>query len=79
MCPWLWPFTAINLCRQPVLPCHLTRLREPLRLEYKENPEYGLRLILTYRPTMSFLCPLDKCVALAKASILSPATLGDGA
>ncbi len=37
----------------------------------QDNPEYGLRLILTFQPSMSFLTPLDKCMALAKTSMLS--------
>jgi transformation/transcription domain-associated protein len=49
------------------------------RLKYKENSEYGLRLILTFKPSLSFLTPLDTCMALAKASLFSPTLLGDGA
>jgi hypothetical protein len=53
-------------------------LKEPQQLEYKDNPEYGLRLILTFRPTLSFLTPLDKCMVLAKQALLASQTLGDG-
>eukprot|EP00955_Chlamydomonas_euryale_P048107 353874-Chlamydomonas_euryale.AAC.2 len=41
------------------------------RLEYRSNPEHGLRLILTFRPNTSFLVPLDKCVALARAGLFA--------
>ncbi|KAL6756896.1 hypothetical protein V8C86DRAFT_2435829, partial [Haematococcus lacustris] len=34
-------------------------LRDPPRLDYKDNPEFGLRLILTFQPQLSFLTPLD--------------------
>jgi hypothetical protein len=36
-------------------------LADPGPLEYKDNPEHGLRLILTFRPNTSFLVPLDRC------------------
>ncbi len=36
----------------------------------QDNPEYGLRLILTFQPSMSFLTPLDKCMALARNAML---------
>lgn len=35
----------------------------------RDNPEHGLRLILTFKPNTSFLVPLDKCVALAKGGL----------
>jgi hypothetical protein len=35
-------------------------LRDPGPLDYKDNPEHGLRLILTFRPNTSFLVPLDR-------------------
>lgn len=44
-------------------------LGQPQVLEYKENPEHAIRLILTFKPQTSFLVPLDKCVALAQAGI----------
>lgn len=45
-------------------------LKEPLALECKENPEHGLRLILTFEPNTSFLVPLDRCIYLARAAVL---------
>lgn len=45
-------------------------LKEPLALECKENPEHGLRLILTFEPTISFLVPLDRCIYLAIATVM---------
>ncbi|KAG6485829.1 hypothetical protein ZIOFF_054394 [Zingiber officinale] len=44
-------------------------LREPLALECKENPEHGLRLILTFEPSTPFLVPLDRCIYLAMAAV----------
>ncbi|KAI3989472.1 hypothetical protein MKX01_022747 [Papaver californicum] len=45
-------------------------LKEPLALECKENPEHGLRLILTFEPSTPFLVPLDRCISLAVAAVL---------
>ncbi|KAK8653078.1 hypothetical protein V6N13_127093 [Hibiscus sabdariffa] len=45
-------------------------LKEPLALECKENPEHGLRLILTFEPSTPFLVPLDKCINLAVAAVI---------
>ncbi|CAL9045632.1 unnamed protein product [Musa banksii] len=45
-------------------------LREPLALECKENPEHGLRLILTFEPSTPFLVPLDRCIYLAVAAVM---------
>ncbi|KAG0495758.1 hypothetical protein HPP92_000449 [Vanilla planifolia] len=45
-------------------------LREPLMLECKENPEHGLRLILTFEPSTPFLVPLDRCIYLAVAAVM---------
>ena len=44
-------------------------LRSPAELEYKENPEHGLRLILTFHPATSFLVPLDRSIALCRAAV----------
>ena len=44
-------------------------LRSPAELEYKENPEHGLRLILTFQPSTSFLVPLDRSIALCRAAV----------
>ncbi|KAG6555625.1 hypothetical protein Mapa_002860 [Marchantia paleacea] len=49
-------------------------LKEPLALECKENPEHGLRLILTFEPTTSFLVPLDRCIYLARAAVMGTQT-----
>ena len=46
-------------------------LAEPLELELKDNPEHGLRLILTFQPQTSFLVPLDRCLALSAQSLLA--------
>jgi len=43
-------------------------LKEPLALECKENPEHGLRLILTFEPSTQFLVPLDRCINLGVAA-----------
>ena len=45
-------------------------LQEPTRLDYKPNPEHGLRLILTFEPNTSFLVPLDKCITLARKALI---------
>ncbi|KAJ9172678.1 hypothetical protein P3X46_015891 [Hevea brasiliensis] len=45
-------------------------LKEPLALECKENPEHGLRLILTFEPSTPFLVPLDRCINLAVAAVM---------
>lgn len=45
-------------------------LKEPLALECKENPEHGLRLILTFQPSTPFLVPLDRCINLAVAAVM---------
>ncbi|KAJ0977309.1 hypothetical protein J5N97_012783 [Dioscorea zingiberensis] len=45
-------------------------LKEPLTLECKENPEHGLRLILTFEPATPFLVPMDRCIHLAVASVM---------
>ncbi|GAX77356.1 hypothetical protein CEUSTIGMA_g4802.t1 [Chlamydomonas eustigma] len=45
---------------------------QPPRLEYKDNPEHALRIILTFPPQTSFLVPLDRCIALACGGLLSP-------
>lgn len=47
-------------------------LKEPLSLDCKENPEHGLRLVLTFEPTTSFLVPLDRCIYLARAAVMQP-------
>ncbi|KAI8019703.1 Transcription-associated protein 1 [Camellia lanceoleosa] len=44
--------------------------KEPLALECKENPEHGLRLILTFEPSTPFLVPLDRCINLAVAAVM---------
>ncbi|CAN7108366.1 unnamed protein product [Brassica rapa subsp. narinosa] len=45
-------------------------LKEPLTLECKDNPEYGLRLIWTFEPSTPFLVPMDKFINLAVAAIM---------
>lgn len=47
-------------------------LKDPLELDLKDNPEHGLRLILTFQPSTSFLVPLDRCLALSSQSLLCP-------
>ncbi|XP_061345668.1 uncharacterized protein LOC133291419 isoform X3 [Gastrolobium bilobum] len=46
-------------------------LKEPLVLECKENPEHGLRLILTFEPATPFLVPLDRCINLAVEAVMN--------
>ncbi|XP_048334555.2 uncharacterized protein LOC107424364 isoform X2 [Ziziphus jujuba] len=46
-------------------------LKEPLALECKDNPEHGLRLILTFEPSTPFLVPLDRCINLAVAAVMN--------
>lgn len=46
-------------------------LKEPLALECKENPEHGLRLILTFEPETPFLVPLDRCINLAISAVMN--------
>ena len=38
-------------------------------VSYKENPEHGLRIILTFHPTTSFLVPLDRCLSLVRGTL----------
>ncbi|XP_068325472.1 uncharacterized protein [Pyrus communis] len=45
-------------------------LKEPLALECKENPEHGLRTILTFEPSTPFLVPLDRCINLAVEAVM---------
>ena len=45
-------------------------LKDPLELEYKDNPEHGLRLILTFQPATSFLVPLDRTITLVRGALL---------
>ncbi|WVZ66880.1 hypothetical protein U9M48_016041 [Paspalum notatum var. saurae] len=45
-------------------------LREPLALECKENPEHGLRLVLTFEPATPFLVPLDRCIHQAVGAVM---------
>ena len=40
-------------------------LSRPLPLEFKSNPEYGLRVILSFNAQTRFLIPLDKCIKMA--------------
>ena len=47
-------------------------LRAPPSLDCRTNPEHGLRLILTFAPSTSFLVPLDRCLALARAHLAPP-------
>lgn len=46
-------------------------LKEPLAIECKENPEHGLRIILTFEPSTPFLVPLDRCINLAVAAVMN--------
>lgn len=46
-------------------------LKEPLALECKENPEHGLRVILTFEPATPFLVPLDRCINLAVVAVMN--------
>lgn len=45
-------------------------LKEPLALECKENPEHGLRLVLTFEPATPFLVPLDRCIHFAVSAVM---------
>ncbi|KAG8383733.1 hypothetical protein BUALT_Bualt04G0044600 [Buddleja alternifolia] len=53
-------------------------LKKPLALECKENPEHGLRLILTFEPKTPFLVPLDRCINLAVAAVMQMNSCMDG-
>lgn len=44
-------------------------MQEPMELEVRDNPECGLRLILTFQPSTNFLVPLDRCIALARTAL----------
>ena len=44
-------------------------LKKPTELDYKDNPEHGLRLILTFHPSTSFLVPLDRCIAMTRRAV----------
>ena len=50
---------------------------ESPRLDYRDNPEHGLRLILTFKPATSFLVPLDRCVSLAREALVRPGASTD--
>ncbi len=66
----MWPVQALSLLGK--LGGRNRRfLHDPLELDLKENPEHGLRLILTFQPTTSFLVPLDRCLALSSQYLLS--------
>lgn len=52
-------------------------LKEPLALECKENPEHGLRVILTFEPSTPFLVPLDRCINLAVAAVMQRSVIVD--
>ncbi|KAL8143397.1 hypothetical protein V2J09_016429 [Rumex salicifolius] len=45
-------------------------LKDPLALDCKENPEHGIRVILTFEPGTPFMVPLDRFVNLAIATIM---------
>ncbi|CAN8229179.1 unnamed protein product [Cochlearia groenlandica] len=45
-------------------------LKEPLTLECKDNPEHGLRLVLTFEPSTPFLVPMDRFINLAVAALM---------
>lgn len=53
-------------------------LKDPLTLDCKENPEHGLRLILTFEPSTPFLVPLDRCIYLAVAAVMQKTDSVDG-
>lgn len=40
------------------------KAKEPPTLGYKDNPEHGLRLILTFQPTPPFLLPLERVLQM---------------
>lgn len=41
-------------------------LKDPVELEYKPNPEHGMRLILTFQAGTVFLIPLDRILQLTR-------------
>lgn len=47
-------------------------LGDSVSVDYKEIPEYGLRVILAFPPHTSFLVPLDRCVQLAWTTVACP-------
>lgn len=47
-------------------------LGDSVSVDYKEIPEYGLRVILAFPPHTSFLVPLDRCVQLAWTTVTCP-------
>uniref|UniRef100_A0A6N2M667 FAT domain-containing protein n=1 Tax=Salix viminalis TaxID=40686 RepID=A0A6N2M667_SALVM len=46
-------------------------VKESLALECKDNPEHGLRLILTFESSTPFLVPLDRCINLAVTAVIN--------
>ena len=46
-------------------------LGESASVDYKDIPEYGMRVILAFPPHTSFLVPLDRCVQLAWSTLSS--------
>jgi transformation/transcription domain-associated protein len=46
-------------------------LGENASVDYKDIPEYGLRVILAFPPHTSFLVPLDRCVQLSWSAVSS--------
>lgn len=46
-------------------------LKEPLAIECKENPEHGLRLILNFQSSTTFLVPLDRFIHIAVSAVMN--------
>ncbi len=47
-------------------------LKAPQAVAYRENPEHGLRIVLTFHPATSFLVPLDRCLSLVRGAVCKP-------
>lgn len=46
-------------------------LEDPLQLEWMDNPDHGLRMILSFLPGTQFLIQLDRCVSLTNEGLFS--------
>lgn len=44
-------------------------LRDPRDVPYRNNSEHGMRVILTFHPSTSFLVPMDRCISLVRGQV----------
>ena len=68
--PYPWGGKAVQILGK-LGGCNRRFVKESLALECKDNPEHGLRLILTFEPSTPFLVPLDRCINLAVTAVIN--------